>query len=100
MLQRQRINHNQLIGGVVTLVLLGVIFDLSQSLDNNTVRFSVLALSGFIAIGVHYSIFKNGGFLPKNGRATVHSKIIFYCTVAGTVLSLAFLAALYFMYMI
>lgn len=95
MLQRQRTNYNKLIGGVVTLVLLGVIFDLSQLLGNSTVRITVLVLSGIVAIGVHYSILKNGGFIPKNGQATVHSKIIFYCMIAGTVLSLAFLAALY-----
>jgi len=88
---RQRTNYSYLLLGIALLFLLSWAMP-SQLLSNpwGWVAYAV------IGIAVHAFILKNGGFLPKNGKATIHSKIIFWSIVVVMLTILAFIIGIQF----
>lgn len=86
----QRNRYGYIAIGVALLLLLG--FATPNRLFQHPLGWVLFAAAG---LGMHAYILKNGGFVPKNGKATIHSKIIFWCTAVALLTIMAFIAGMY-----
>lgn len=88
---RQRTSYSYLLIGIALLFLLS--WAVPSRMFQNPWGWVAYAVAG---IAIHAYILKNGGFLPKNGKATIHSKIIFWSTVVALLTILAFIIGVQF----
>lgn len=87
---RQRTNYGFLLVGIAMMFLL------TWAVPNRLFQYPVgWVLFAATGLGIHSYILKNGGFLPKNGKATIHSKIIFWSTAIALLTILAFVIGIY-----
>ena len=82
---------------VSILILISAFWILAQSVSNTSIRYAVLSLLTVAGIALQVYIYKKGGFIPKNGKRTVHSAIIFWSAMTALAVLIACIIAVYFM---
>jgi len=87
----QRTNYGYLLIGIVTMFLLT--WAVPNRLFQHPLGWVLFVVAG---LGIHAYILQNGGFLPKNGKTTIHSKIIFWATAVALLTVLAFILGVHF----
>lgn len=89
---RQRTNYTYLLIGIALLFLM------TWAVPSRLLQNPWLWML-FVAVGISIQVFilNNGGFLPKNGKATIHSKIIFWATVVALLTISAFILGIHFL---
>ena len=95
--EKNRTDYKSIIYGMVVILLVGVILGVFQSrVDSPTIKNLAFIVAVAIALGCHFYIYSKGGWLPRNGKPTIHSKIILFSIVfAVTFLSLFWITIYY-----
>ena len=87
--------YKYLLIGFAVLLAIGILLNVALgAAANPLVRYAAFVLFGAAGLLGQYYIYKHGGMIPKNGQATIHSKIIFYASVFAVVFILAIMLAL------
>lgn len=88
---------NFLLALLSIFALISVFWLFAQYVSNTSIRYAVFSVLTVAGIALQVYIYKKGGFIPKNGKRTVHSKIIFWSAMAAFAVLIAFIIAVYFM---
>lgn len=69
----------------------------AQSATDASIRYAVFSVLTVAGIALQVYIYKKGGFIPKNGKRTIHSEIIFWSAMTALAVLIALIIAVYFM---
>ncbi len=96
LLPRNFKSENENIGVLITLLilmLLGAAYSaLSPVIETTGLKIPAFILVTILALAIQVYQYRKGGMIPKDGKPTVHSAIIFYSTLVAVAV-IGFLAA-------
>lgn len=79
------------------LVLISAFWIFAQSATDASIRYAIFSVLMVAGIALQVYIYKKGGFIPKNGKRTIHSEIIFWSAMTALAVLIALIIAVYFM---
>jgi hypothetical protein len=80
----------------VLIILAGILSILLLSFKNTSVITPVFIAVTITGLILQIRLYMNGGMIPKDGKRTIHSAIIFYSMVFAVILILSFRAYFFF----
>lgn len=82
---------------VSIFVLISAFWIFAQSVEDKSARYAVLSVLAVAGVALQVYIYQKGGFIPKNGKRTIHSAIIFWSAMTALAVLIAFIVAVYFL---
>lgn len=96
---KKRTDYKAIIYGLLAIVLVGIVLGMLQGqIDSSTIKNLALIVAVTIALACQFYIYGKGGLIPRNGKPTIHSKIILFSIVVAVVFLTMFWIVTYFMF--
>ncbi len=96
---KKRPGYKAIIYGLLAILFVGVVLRIFQGqIDSPVVKNLALLVAIAIALACQFYIYGNGGLLPRNGKPTIHSKIILFSIVFVVIFLTLFWIVTYYMF--